>query len=325
MDLLSTITSPIVAELVQFKELFDKSLTGSGILLNEALSHIRQRGGKRMRPMLVLLSAKLFGRVTDSAYHAAVALELLHTASLVHDDVVDESNERRGQASVNAIYNNKVSVLVGDYLLATCLKHSSHTNDHRIVETVARLGQILSEGEILQLSNISNTSFDENVYFDVIRKKTASLFAACAVAGAYSAGASDVQVEKLRCLGDYIGLCFQIKDDIFDYDAGAQIGKPTSNDMREGKLTLPALYVLNHTNDATVLGWARKVKQGTVTAEEIVSLVAYVKQHGGIEYAYAKVEEYRKKALDLIEKLSPEESLRAALYAYVNHVVARAN
>lgn len=323
MDSLSIITFPIVAELEQFKALFDKSLVGSDFLLNEVLNHIKQRGGKRMRPILLLLSAKLMGNITDSTYHAAIALELLHTASLVHDDVVDESDERRGQDSVNALYNNKVSILVGDYLLATCLMHSSYTGNHRIIETVAQLGRELSEGEILQLSNISNVSFDENVYFEVIRKKTASLFAACTVVGALSAGASDSQIEKMRLLGDYIGLCFQIKDDIFDYDSTAQIGKPTGNDMREGKLTLPALYVLNHTDDANVLEWGRKIKKGTVTSAEIDAFVAYVKVHGGIDYAYAKMNEFKEKALSLLAEFHPETSLYAALEAYLNYVVAR--
>ena len=245
MDNSSLIKSPIAAELDEFKKLFDTSLTSSNFLLNEAISHIRKKNGKMMRPMLLLLIAKLYGPVCPETLHAAVSLELLHTASLVHDDVVDESTERRGQLSVNAIYNNKVAVLVGDYLLATSLVQVGKTHNYAIIDVVSRLGQNLSEGELLQLSNVSNLQFSEEIYFDVIRKKTAVLFAACTKAGALSVGVTDEQAEFARLFGEYIGLCFQIKDDIFDYYDSKEIGKPTGNDMLEGKLTLPVLYALN--------------------------------------------------------------------------------
>ena len=187
-------------------------------------------------------------------------LELLHTASLVHDDVVDESTERRGQLSVNAIFNNKVAVLTGDYLLATSLVHAEQTHSHPIIQLVSSLGQDLADGELLQLSNVSNHSFSESVYFDVIRKKTAALFAACTKAAAFSVGVGEEEAESARLLGEYIGICFQIKDDIFDYFDSKEIGKPTGNDMLEGKLTLPALYVLNKTKDSAVREIAFKVK-----------------------------------------------------------------
>ena len=195
----------------------------------------------------MLLAAKLFGKVCPATLHAAVALELLHNASLVHDDVVDESTERRGQLSVNAIFNNKVAVLTGDYLLATSLVHAELTNSHRIIQLVSTLGQDLADGELLQLSNVSNHSFSEEVYFDVIRKKTAALFCRLYEAAAFSVGVGEGEAELARLLGEYIGICFRIKDDIFDYFDNREIGKPTGNDMLEGKLTLPALYVLNTT------------------------------------------------------------------------------
>ena len=216
MERLSRIIRPVEAELERFQQFFNGALDSPDPLLKSALEHIKQRRGKMMRPILVFLTAKWLGKVTDATFYSAVALELLHTASLVHDDVVDESDERRGQASVNALYGNKVSVLVGDYLLATCLMHASHTKSGPIVEAVARLGQNLSEGEILQLSNIDNVSFDESVYFDIIRKKTSALFATCTQAAALSAGVAAGDVEKARLLGEYIGICFQIRDDIFD-------------------------------------------------------------------------------------------------------------
>ena len=249
MDNSSLIKTPIAAELDDFKKLFDNSLTSSNFLLNEVISHIRQKNGKMMRPILLLLVAKLYGRICPESLHAAVSLELLHTASLVHDDVVDESTERRGQLSVNAIYNNKVAVLVGDYLLATALVQVGKTHNYAIIDVVSRLGQNLSEGELLQLSNVSNLQFSEEIYFDVIRKKTAVLFAACTKSGALSVGVTDEQAEFARQFGEYIGLCFQIKDDIFDYYDSKEIGKPTGNDMLEGKLTLPVLYALNSTKD----------------------------------------------------------------------------
>lgn len=280
MDSISLIRTPIEAELGDFKELFDSSLSSSNALLDSVVSHIRQRNGKMMRPILVLLVARLYGAVCPSTLHAAVSLELLHTASLVHDDVVDESTERRGQLSVNAIFNNKVAVLTGDYLLATSLVHAELTNSHRIIQLVSTLGQDLADGELLQLSNVSNHSFSEEVYFDVIRKKTAALFAACTKAAAFSVGVGEGEAELARLLGEYIGICFQIKDDIFDYFDNREIGKPTGNDMLEGKLTLPALYVLNTTKNDEAQELAIKVKEGAATLDEIAHLISFIKENG---------------------------------------------
>lgn len=322
MDNSSLIKSPIEAELDDFKKLFDTSLTSSNFLLNEAISHIRKKNGKMMRPMLLLLIAKLYGPVCPETLHAAVSLELLHTASLVHDDVVDESTERRGQLSVNAIYNNKVAVLVGDYLLATSLVQVGKTHNYAIIDVVSRLGQNLSEGELLQLSNVSNLQFSEEIYFDVIRKKTAVLFAACTKAGALSVGATDEQAEFARLFGEYIGLCFQIKDDIFDYYDSKEIGKPTGNDMLEGKLTLPALYALNSTCDKAAREIAMKVKEGAATPDEIARLIEFSKQHGGIEYAVKTMHAYKEKAMSLLATL-PDTDVKTALAAYLDYVVDR--
>ena len=253
-----------------------------------------------MRPILVLLAAKLFGKVCPATLHAAVALELLHNASLVHDDVVDESTERRGQLSVNAIFNNKVAVLAGDYLLATALVQVGMTRNHDIIDIVSCLGQDLADGELLQLSNVSNLHFSEEVYFDVIRKKTAVLFAACTKAGALSVGASDEMAESARLFGEYIGLCFQIKDDIFDYYSSDEIGKPTGNDMREGKLTLPALYVLNMFDDEEMRKLALRIRALDASDEDIARFIEYTKVKGGIEYARQAMVDYRNKALDLL-------------------------
>lgn len=322
MDYVSLIKSPISTELEDFKKLFDGTLSSSNLLLSNVISHIRQKQGKMMRPMLVLLSAKLFGEVCPATLHAAAALELLHTASLVHDDVVDESTERRGQLSVNAVFNNKVAVLSGDYLLATALVQVGMTRNLAIIDLVSRLGQDLADGELLQLFNVSNLHFSEDVYFDVIRKKTAVLFAACTKAGALSTGICDEKVEIARLFGEYIGLCFQIRDDIFDYFDSKEIGKPTGNDMLEGKLTLPVLYVLNATRDKQAEEIAVKVKNGEATPAEIAHLIEFTKQHGGIEYATQVMYAYREKALSLLAS-APDTEVKKGLGAYLDYVVER--
>jgi octaprenyl-diphosphate synthase len=322
MDRLSQIKSPIITDLEQFKELFNSSLDNSNPLLQEVLSHIKQRKGKMMRPILVLLIARLLGKVSPSTLHSAVSLELLHTASLVHDDVVDESSERRGQASVNALYNNKVSILVGDYLLATCLFQAAYSGNNEIIKVVSRLGQDLSEGELLQLSNVSNTEISESVYFDVIRKKTAALFAACTHTAALSAGVSAEKVEMARLFGEYTGVCFQIKDDIFDYYDDREVGKPTGNDMREGKLTLPAIFAINNAQSAEWKELAAKIKSGSATDDEIKKMIDFSKQNGGIEYAVEVMSEYRLKALQLLESY-PDSEIKKSLVSYLDYVVDR--
>jgi len=283
MDYLSLIMQPIVQDLDNFVELFNASLTHSDGLLGSALSHIRQRGGKRMRPMLILLMAQNFGRVSQVTQNAAVGLELLHTASLVHDDVVDESSERRGQASVNATYDNKVAVLVGDYILSSALLRVSMTDNQKIIQLLAELGRTLAAGEILQLSNIHNQEISEDVYYQIINNKTAALFEACSKIGALSAGATDEEIAAAAKFGQNIGMIFQIRDDIFDYFDSKEIGKPTGNDMVEGKLTLPVIYALNNSHLESMQTLARKVKAGTVNPDEIAVLVEFTKEQGGIE------------------------------------------
>lgn len=323
MDYLSLIKHPIEQELNDFNLLFNDSLSHNDGLLEAALSHIRQRGGKRMRPMLVLLMAQNFGRVTNVTQNAAVGLELLHTASLVHDDVVDESAERRGQASVNANYNNKVAVLVGDYVLSTALLRVSITENQRIVQILSELGRTLAAGEILQLSNVQNQLISEDVYYQIINSKTAALFEACAKIGALSASAPEQAVLDAAKFGQYIGMIFQIRDDIFDYFDSAQIGKPTGNDMAEGKLTLPVIYALNSTNDDSMMNLARKVKAGTVSPDEISCLVEFTKRNGGIEYAERKMEEIAKDALIFIDQYAKEKAIKDALTAYLEYVIQR--
>lgn len=321
MESSSIIIHPIAQELEEFKKLYAACLYSSDALLGRVIAHLRRKQGKMMRPILVLLIAKLYGSIMPSTLHAAVALELLHTASLVHDDVVDESSERRGQLSVNAAFNNKVAVLSGDYFLATTLLQVSMTRHYDIIDLVAHLGQDLSEGELIQLNNVQGSDFSESTYFDVIRKKTAALFAACAKAGALSVDAEAEQVEYARLLGEYIGICFQIRDDIFDYYDSSPIGKPTGNDMLEGKLTLPALYAVR-ANDAEAKHLAMRVKQRLVSPDAIARLMELTKQSGGIDYATRIMNEYRNRAHTLLADL-PQNEVRAALDAYVDYVVDR--
>lgn len=323
MDFLSIIKQPISNELDVFVELFNSTLEHDYELLQNVLDHIRQRGGKRMRPMLILLIAKNYGGVNAVTQNAAVGLELLHTASLVHDDVVDESNERRGQASVNATYNNKVAVLVGDFILSSALLRVSETNNELIIRNLARLGQTLSAGEVLQLINIDNKEISEEVYYQVIMQKTAALFESCCEMGALSAGMEEEEIAEVRDFGRNIGLAFQIRDDIFDYYDSAEIGKPTGNDMAEGKLTLPVIYALNSTGNAEMLELARKVKQRTVTTDEIATLVAFTKENGGMEYAERKMEHFRSLAQQFINRNVQQEDIKNALTAYIDFIVQR--
>ena len=323
MDYLSIIKQPIQKDLDDFIALFQNALTHDDGMLGSALAHIRQRGGKRMRPILMMLMARNFGTVSDVTQHSAVGLELLHTASLVHDDVVDESSERRGQASVNATYNNKVAVLVGDYILSTALLHVSYTGHQRIIEYLAELGRTLAAGEILQLSNIQNQVISEDVYYDVIKQKTAALFEACAAIGAMSGGATEEQMQKARQFGQNLGIMFQIRDDIFDYFDSKEIGKPTGNDMTEGKLTLPVIYALNTTDFESMQTLARKVKAGTVNQDEIAVLVEFTKQQGGIEYAEQKMAEFSNICMQYIDENVKEKAIKDSLTAYVDYVVQR--
>ena len=323
MDYLSLIKQPIIQEIDDFIALFNISLSHDEGLLQQVLEHIKQRGGKRMRPMLVLLMAKNFGKVSAVTQNAAVGLELLHTASLVHDDVVDESGVRRGQASVNASYDNKVAVLVGDYILSTALLYVSHTGSQQIVSELAQLGRELSNGEILQLTNIQREEITEEVYYEIIKRKTAVLFETCAKIGAQSVGATGQQIAAACEFGSMLGMIFQIRDDIFDYFDSSEIGKPTGNDMREGKLTLPVIHALNVAGNDHFTALARKVKQGDVTPDEIEELVKFAKDNGGIDYAEQTMRELHDKAMEFIRTEVADSSIKTALKAYLDYVIER--
>jgi len=323
MEYISTIIKPIETDLEEFKRRFRESLTHANGLLQSALEHIRSRSGKQMRPMLTLLTAKNYDDVSDVTHFASVALELLHTASLVHDDVVDESSERRGLPSINAAYNNKVAVLVGDYVLSTCLLNASFARNHEIMLTLSQLGQTLAAGEILQLQNIKNDVLSEDIYYEVIHQKTAALFGACSAIGAMSVNAPEAEVEAARMFGHNIGMIFQIRDDIFDYFNSTEIGKPTGNDMMEGKLTLPAIYALNHTDFEPMKALARKVKARTINYDEIAVLVEFTKRNGGIEYAEQRMRDFYTNARVYIDENVKKDEISSALAAYLDYVMLR--
>lgn len=325
MDHLSIIRQPIEAELKEFIGLFDESLSHTDGMLSDALEHIRQRGGKRMRPILTLLMAKNLGEVNRTTQYAALGLELLHTASLVHDDVVDESGERRGQASVNAMFNNKVAVLVGDFILSSALLYVSRSGNSRIITSLAELGQTLSQGELLQLNNFSDDGISEDVYYQIIRQKTASLFARCAMNGALSVDATDAEVRDAYDFGMAIGMIFQIRDDIFDYFDSKEIGKPTGNDMAEGKLTLPIIYALKKTANQDMLELAKKVKKGFVKDEEIHRLVKFAIDNGGIDYAVKKMDDFSDQAQRYIDFHVKQFDIKQSLQTYLNFVANRNN
>ncbi len=324
MDQLSAIKRPIEKELERFNSLFDESLSAEGHdLLEGVLGHIKRRMGKRMRPILVLLTAKAFGEVNLVTHNSAIGLELLHTASLVHDDVVDESCMRRGQASVNAVYDNKISVLTGDYILATALLKISQTGNNEIVTHLSNLGRTLAGGELLQLSNVGREEISEDLYYDVVRQKTAAMFEMCAGLGALSAGADAGTVTEARAFGQNLGIAFQIRDDIFDYYDDENIGKPTGNDMEEGKLTLPAIYALNKTKDAAFADLASKVKKGTAAKEDIARLVSFTKANGGIEYAERRIGDFQAAAAGFIDRRVTKPEIKESLALYVDYVVGR--
>jgi octaprenyl-diphosphate synthase len=324
MDALSYIKQPILAEMERYKEVFDSLLVHDNPLLSRVLQSIAGHRGKMMRPILTLLAAKLAGggEINDRVIYSAATFEFFHTASLVHDDIVDESDERRGQESVNNAYGNKVAVLVGDFILANSLLCASKTGQTQLIGIISRAAQDLADGELLQLNNVSNEDITEDVYFQIIRRKTAALFAACAEAGALAVSSDENTCQLFREFGENIGICFQIRDDIFDYDANAQIGKPTGNDMQEGKLTLPVIHALLSTGNAEMLALAHKVKNHQVSSDEIVSLVDFTKENGGIEYAVKVMDEYAQKAKDLLASF-PDSDTKQALMAYADYVIGR--
>ena len=322
MDYLATIQAPIKQEIDDFGIYFKQQFTSNIGLLNSALSYVSESAGKLMRPMLVLLIAKSLGKVTERAFAAASAMELLHSASLLHDDVIDESDKRRGRPSLNITFNNNIAVLTGDYLFSQALNNAAKTGDIRIIEELAKLGKELSSGEVLQVELEQEGTYSEENYFKVIYNKTASLFVCSSLCAVYSVGGKDEYAPAFENFGKCVGICFQIKDDIFDY-FNNDIGKPTGSDMREGKITLPALYVLNNSNNPSLAPIKEKLSSGiNLDENEIEILIEIAKSEGGVEYANACIAKYRAQAIaSLPSDIAPE--LRDALVAYMDYTISR--
>lgn len=321
MSEINKIGEPVAAELERFNEDFEASLRSETNRLQSAIDVLLRSTGKHVRPLLVLLTAKACGQVTDNTINSAVLLELLHTATLIHDDVIDETKQRRGVPSLNAIFDNRISVLVGDYVLSTALIRSIQTGDLRIVGIISNLGRDLSEGEIKQLETAEESIVDEACYMQVIRKKTATLLSACTEIGAISAGSSSEVISLFRRFGEYLGYAFQIKDDIFDYFHDAKIGKPTGNDIREGKVTLPLLYALKQGGEEAA-SYLRMILDKDFTLDNIEALITFAKAQGGIEYAEQRMKEYRDKAVEVLCEL-PDSPARQSLIRLANYIIER--
>ena len=292
------------------------------MLMNDALSFLGESTGKMMRPMLVLLIAKSIGNVKEKTNSAAAAVEMLHTASLLHDDVIDESDKRRGRQSLNARFTNNVAVLTGDYMFSMALNCTAKTGDIRVVDAISVMGRDLPNGEVMQIELQQNGTYSEDNYLKVIYYKTASLFVCCAACAVYTAGGNDEYIEKFCNYGKYAGICFQMKDDIFDY-YNNDIGKPTGSDMREGKITLPALYVLRTSSNSLLEPIREKLSNGIYLDEkEIETLIEISKNEGGVEYTNRQINHYRKLAIESIPEDINDE-YRNALIAYIDYVISR--
>ncbi|MBU3660459.1 MAG: polyprenyl synthetase family protein [Flavobacteriales bacterium] len=321
MQKVKDIMAPIEMELTQFEEHFKNTMRSDVPLLDKVTQYIVKRKGKQMRPMFVFLTAKMLGESNVTTFDAASLVELLHTATLVHDDVVDDANERRGFFSVNALWKNKIAVLVGDYMLSRILLLSIEKNNTELLGVVARAVREMSEGELLQIEKARHLDITEDVYFDVIRKKTASLIATCCEAGAISVGAME-QRENMRKFGELVGLAFQIKDDIFDFGSPGNIGKPTGNDIREQKMTLPIIYTINHGSKEVRSELMDIVKNHNEESKHIKKAIQLVINNGGIEYAHQRMTELANEALTIIQPL-PESPAKRSLIELVHYTINR--
>lgn len=316
------IQQSIRPELEQLHQRIASSLESPNKLMSQVIDGYLKSKGKLIRPILVILTAKLFGEVTDRVIASAAAVEMLHNASLIHDDVVDDSAERRSQPTINNVWGNHIAVLVGDFFVSNALQQGISTGDIRVVEVLANLGKLLSLGEIDQIYNARFHTLDERAYFEIISRKTASLFVSCIKMGGYSTDTSDQAMEPMTRFAELLGLCFQIKDDIFDYFDDDKIGKPTGNDLREGKITLPLLYALSRTDLTEHDEMIRLSRKELLETTDIRTLIEFAKNAGGIEYAYKTMERLRDEALAILANYPDNETTRA-FAAIFNFVIAR--
>lgn len=322
MHSVQEIKAPIKEELETFEAYFRESMKSDVPLLNKITHYIVKRKGKQMRPMFVFLSGKVFGEVKDATYTAASLIELLHTATLVHDDVVDDANERRGYFSLNALWKNKIAVLVGDYLLSRGLLTSVENDQHELLRIVSRAVERMSEGELLQMEKARLLDLTEDTYYRVIGHKTASLISACCEAGAHSSGASPEERERMRSFGESVGMAFQIKDDLFDYGDGMDTGKATGVDIQERKLTLPLIHTLAHSDRKTKKRLSKVIKKRKKDRKQVEEVIDTVRSNGGLDYAREQMERFKRKALEELYCL-PENEARRALEGLVTYTTER--
>ena len=321
MSQINNIKQPIANELDLFEGKFKIAMKSNVALLDTIMTYIVKRKGKQVRPMFVFYCAKLFGGLTDATYRGASLVELLHTATLVHDDVVDDSDERRGFFSINALWKNKIAVLVGDYLLSKGLLLAIRNKDFQLLEIVSTAVEQMSEGELLQIEKARNLNLSEEIYYDIIRKKTASLIASCCAMGAASAGANEEQIEQMRLFGECIGIAFQIKDDLLDY-GDDDIGKPTGIDLKEKKLTLPIIYTINHADKTTRNFIINSIKNHNTDKKRVAEVIKYVNEHDGINYTRKAMVEYKEKALAILALQSNRE-IADKLAMLVEYIIDR--
>ncbi len=320
---LDQIKQPVKEELERFEKHFRKAMKSNVALLDKIMFYIVQRKGKQMRPIFVFLSAKAAGGTTEATYNAASLVELLHTATLVHDDVVDESLERRGFFSINALWKNKIAVLVGDYLLSQGLLLAVNNNEFSLLRILSRAVKEMSEGELMQIEKARKLDIQEAVYFDIIRQKTASLIAAACEAGAVSAGVSPEVSEQFRIFGEKVGIAFQIKDDLFDY--GTQdVGKPLGIDIKEKKMTLPLIYALQNTDRPTKKRIINLIKNHSKDQKSVKEVISFVHTSGGLQYAESRMMEYCKEAIDLLKTLANNDA-SSSLEDLIDYVTNREN
>lgn len=322
MNVIEIIKKPIIKELHSFEKQFVDELKTENPLLTNINEYIQQRKGKQLRPLLMFLSAKICGTINEQTIISAISIELLHTASLIHDDVIDIAFERRGRPSVNARWNNKIAILAGDYLLSKSLNCAVKANNLEILNVIAKIGMELTDGELLQLENMQKIKITEDDYYKIIRKKTALLFSSCCIIGGLSVNANQTLLKKLKNFGEYVGICFQIKDDIFDYSDSKNIGKPRRNDIREGKITLPLIYALQQADEKKkekIINWIKKNKFSEKNIEKITN---FVYKNGGIEYATSKLIEFKNKALTELDSFE-ESEIKQSLKYFAEYMVTR--
>jgi octaprenyl-diphosphate synthase len=320
--MIEEIRRPVSEEMKLFERIFRSSMKSKSSLLDLVINYVIRKKGKQIRPLFVFLTAKMLGNVNESTYRAASLIELLHTASLIHDDVVDESFERRGSFSINALWKSKVAVLVGDYFLARGMLLAVDHNEFDILRIVSEAVREMSEGELLQIQKSRKLNITKEEYFNIIRKKTAALFGACAAAGAHSAGADPKTVESFKKFGENVGIAFQIKDDLFDYQKKGIIGKPTGNDLKEKKFTLPLIHALEngYTEDKNHI--IRMIKSHQISSKNIQEIIDFVVSKNGLEFSVSKMQEFKNEALNLLKDY-PDNDAKKSLIGLVEYVVSR--